>query len=125
MLRQAWQQTVLISRLRALACDTTSSAAYATRASWGSHSSDKGSQVERGSWRFMQQQGHEINPCNSPLHPAVVDGISPDESVVLSVQEAYTPTSECFGCGEGVLVRVCVVRREGACETRWCCACVL
>ena len=101
MLRQAWQQTVLISRLRALACGSSSTAAR-TAASWGSQpswaaSSDKG--IERGSWRFMQQQGHEINPCNSPLHPAVDDGISPDESVVLSVQEAYTPTSECFGCG--------------------------
>ena len=42
------------------------------------------------------------NPCNSPLHPAVDAAgleIVPDKEV-LSVQEAYTPNSECFGCGE-------------------------
>lgn len=47
----------------------------------------------------MQQQGHKLNPCNSPLHPAVNAGIQPDGNEEISVQEAYTPKSACFGCG--------------------------
>lgn len=40
------------------------------------------------------------NPCNSPLHPAVNAGLQPDASKEeLCVQEAYTPNSQCFGCG--------------------------
>lgn len=51
-------------------------------------------------WQWMVQQGHKINPCNSKLHPAVVEaGIEPEGEVELCVQEAYTPKSQCFGCG--------------------------
>lgn len=42
----------------------------------------------------------QINPCNSPLHPAVQAGIQPEGGEELSVQSAYTPKSQCFGCGE-------------------------
>jgi acyl-coenzyme A thioesterase PaaI-like protein len=45
-------------------------------------------------------QGYDVNPCNSPFHPAVEAGIEPDhEAEELPVQEAYTPESSCFGCG--------------------------
>jgi hypothetical protein len=42
----------------------------------------------------------QINPCNSQLHPAVQAGIQPEGAEELSVQQAYTPKSQCFGCGE-------------------------
>jgi hypothetical protein len=44
----------------------------------------------------------QINPCNSMLHPAVEAGIPPEGGEELSVQQAYTPKSQCFGCGESV-----------------------
>jgi hypothetical protein len=44
--------------------------------------------------------GAQINPCNSLLHPAVQAGIQPEGAEELSVQSAYTPKSQCFGCGE-------------------------
>lgn len=45
-------------------------------------------------------QGYDVNPCHSKLHPAVTEaGIDPDEDEELPVQEAYTPESECWGCG--------------------------
>lgn len=51
-------------------------------------------------WHWMVSQGHKINPCNSKLHPAVVDaGIQPEGMEELCVQQAYTPESQCFGCG--------------------------
>ncbi|CAD7700963.1 unnamed protein product [Ostreobium quekettii] len=49
-------------------------------------------------WRWLDSTGHDINPCNSRLHPAVVAGIEP-RGEAISVQEAYTPMSKCFGCG--------------------------
>lgn len=53
-------------------------------------------------WEWMKSQGHKINPCNSPLHPAVAEGLELDTSAnELSVQQAYTPNSLCFGCGPG------------------------
>lgn len=42
----------------------------------------------------------QINPCNSLLHPAVQAGIQPEGAEEVSVQQAYTPKSQCFGCGE-------------------------
>lgn len=39
-----------------------------------------------------------MNPCGSWHHPAVKAGLCPAETEK-SVQEAYTPTSTCFGCG--------------------------
>jgi hypothetical protein len=49
----------------------------------------------------MLEKGHAVNPCNSPLHPAVSEaGILPDSSQPeLCLQEAYTPESTCWGCG--------------------------
>ncbi|CAD7696630.1 unnamed protein product [Ostreobium quekettii] len=50
-------------------------------------------------WKWLASHGHEINPCNSELHPAaVMAGIAPAGEQI-SVQEAYTPLSKCFGCG--------------------------
>ncbi|DBB06145.1 TPA: hypothetical protein ACH3X3_009698 [Trebouxia sp. C0006] len=49
-------------------------------------------------WEWMRQQGHEINPCNSRHHPAVKAGIQPAADQT-PVQEAYTPSSICWGCG--------------------------
>lgn len=46
-------------------------------------------------------QGFAVNPCNSKLHPSVTEaGIEPESEEELSVQEAYTPESTCWGCGE-------------------------
>lgn len=51
-------------------------------------------------WEWLVQNGHKINPCNSMLHPAVIEaGILPEGDEVTSVQQAYTPASRCFGCG--------------------------
>lgn len=50
-------------------------------------------------WQWLVNKGHVVNPCNSHLHPAVtVAGIKP-QGEPLSVQDAYTPLSKCFGCG--------------------------
>ncbi len=40
-----------------------------------------------------------LNPCNSPLHPAVLEGVIQPQGEELPVQQAYTPQSVCFGCG--------------------------
>lgn len=38
-------------------------------------------------WEQLQQDGHRVNPCNSPNHPAVVQGVLPTpEGDELSVQ---------------------------------------
>lgn len=51
-------------------------------------------------WELLRNRGHIVNPCNSPLHPAVTNaGIEPEEGEELPVQVAYTPESSCFGCG--------------------------
>eukprot|EP00882_Tetradesmus_deserticola_P018066 GHRQ01019389.1.p1 GENE.GHRQ01019389.1~~GHRQ01019389.1.p1 ORF type:complete len:167 (+),score=13.37 GHRQ01019389.1:342-842(+) len=51
-------------------------------------------------WHWMVSQGHQINPCNSKLHPAVTEaGIQPEGGEEVAVQVAYTPKSHCFGCG--------------------------
>ena len=43
---------------------------------------------------------HQINPCRSRHHPSVnADGIEPLEGDEVAIQDAYTPESECFGCG--------------------------
>ena len=49
-------------------------------------------------WTWLQKQGAEVNPCNSALHPAVLAGLKPKGNE-RSVQEAYNPSSQCFGCG--------------------------
>ncbi|KAL4423625.1 hypothetical protein ABPG77_009212 [Micractinium sp. CCAP 211/92] len=51
-------------------------------------------------WEVLRQQGFDVNPCNSRLHPSVTEaGIEPESGEELSVQEAYTPESSCWGCG--------------------------
>ncbi|CAL5219195.1 g984 [Coccomyxa viridis] len=49
-------------------------------------------------WKWLQDRGHVVNPCNSRLHPAFSAGMAV-EGEELSVQTAYTPDSHCFGCG--------------------------
>lgn len=65
------------------------------------HESDSSNSAARSKqWKLLHHQGYDINPCNSPLHPAVtVAGIKPENSEEVCVQEAYTPESVCFGCG--------------------------
>ena len=59
-------------------------------------------------------QGFAVNPCNSKLHPSFTEaGIEPDSEEELSVQEAYTPESNCWGCGA---CRACA-----ACLLHACC----
>jgi hypothetical protein len=48
----------------------------------------------------------QINPCNSLLHPAVEAGIQPEGAEEVAVQTAYTPKSQCFGCGETQVLRL-------------------
>lgn len=43
--------------------------------------------------------GVKVNPCNSKLHPAVKELGCEPSGPELSVQEAYVPSSKCFGCG--------------------------
>ena len=73
-------------------------ARFATLGRPGAGSSGRGS---RQTWDVLKQQGFEVNPCNSPLHPAFTEaGIAVDaDHPELPVQEAYTPESACFGCG--------------------------
>jgi hypothetical protein len=77
-----------------------------------SQSSPSSADADRAArWRLLGERGHPINPCNSPLHPAVSEaGIMPDpRQPELCLQEAYTPESTCYGCGpsakEGLFLR--------------------
>ncbi|KAF5834906.1 hypothetical protein DUNSADRAFT_8177 [Dunaliella salina] len=54
---------------------------------------------DRARWKALSSQEKEINPCNSQMHPAVRAGVITVEGQELSVQEAYTAKSHCFGCG--------------------------
>lgn len=68
---------------------------------------------------FALTQGYNVNPCNSPLHPAVTEaGIEPESEEELPVQEAYTPESACFGCGPGAVdgLHLRSFRRQGGLE---------
>lgn len=65
-----------------------------------SPSSSSEAAEDKARWEMMVAQGHKINPCNSMLHPAVTEaGIMPEGQQELCVQAAYTPKSQCFGCG--------------------------
>mmetsp|Transcript_16982 Transcript_16982/g.50903 ORF Transcript_16982/g.50903 Transcript_16982/m.50903 type:complete len:257 (-) Transcript_16982:315-1085(-) len=83
-------------------CASTSVAAppppCAAASALRSLSTEASEQLEH--WKFLATQGAVINPCNSPLHPAVQSGLQPADGEVLSVQQAYTPNSKCFGCGQ-------------------------
>ncbi|KAJ9516966.1 hypothetical protein QJQ45_027394, partial [Haematococcus lacustris] len=87
---------------------------------WSSKS-NLGSKEAWASWHALVNQLDEerINPCNSKLHPAVVEGVLQAGAYLhtpvapqgeeLCVQEAYTSQSTCFGCGpshpEGLKLR--------------------
>ena len=52
-------------------------------------------------WNVLVNQGHELNPCGSKFHPAQQAGVLGDVEVPeRSLQEAYTPLSTAYGCGE-------------------------
>ncbi|EFJ40497.1 hypothetical protein VOLCADRAFT_99697 [Volvox carteri f. nagariensis] len=51
------------------------------------------------SWEQLKNDGVRVNPCQSPHHPAAIEGVVELEGEELSVQEAYNPDSRCFGCG--------------------------
>lgn len=83
-----------------LGARTTATPALHAALQWLQHR-DYGAIPPTGNqWEWMKSQGHKINPCNSPLHPAVAEGLELEQdSAELSVQEAYTPSSLCYGCG--------------------------
>ena len=56
-------------------------------------------------WKRLRDAGEKVNPCNSPLHPAVKAGtVAAADAPRLSVQAAYDPRGMCFGCGAWVLL---------------------
>jgi hypothetical protein len=69
------------------------------------HGGGRTNKDARAQWEaLVKTQGSDvINPCNSKLHPAVLLGIAKVQGEELCVQEAYTPSSRCFGCGECVV----------------------
>ncbi len=50
-------------------------------------------------WGLLKDRGVSVNPCRSALHPSAEEGIPIEEGEELPIQQAYTPSSECFGCG--------------------------
>ena len=60
-------------------------------------------------WTLLKDQGIDVNPCRSSFHPSCAEGIEPGEGEEVPIQLAYTPESECFGCGpsskEGLRLR--------------------
>ena len=79
----------------------SSRAASSLPADRASGSGGAGPAVDSVQWKRLQEAGEKINPCNSPLHPAVKAGTLPLPSAAprLSVQAAYDPRGMCFGCG--------------------------
>mmetsp|Transcript_14699 Transcript_14699/g.41369 ORF Transcript_14699/g.41369 Transcript_14699/m.41369 type:complete len:211 (-) Transcript_14699:602-1234(-) len=62
----------------------------------------KARKAEEQRWKLLSKATPEdVNPCNSPYHPAArLEVIQmPDEGGQLSVQDAYSPSGKCFGCG--------------------------
>jgi hypothetical protein len=57
-------------------------------------------------WKALLEEGHVINPCKSLHHPAAKAGFETPIGEPLSLQEAYTPMSTCFGCGTASLWRI-------------------
>ncbi|PSC69292.1 thioesterase superfamily [Micractinium conductrix] len=75
-----------------------SSCTCGSRGARWAHSS--GHRLSGSQWEVLRNQGFAVNPCNSRLHPSFTEaGIEPDQEEELSVQEAYTPESTCWGCG--------------------------
>ncbi|GLI67750.1 hypothetical protein VaNZ11_012004 [Volvox africanus] len=67
-------------------------------ASFLRHQSDQTAGTS-SSWGQLKKDGVRVNPCQSPHHPAAVEGVAEPEGEELCVQEAYNPESKCFGCG--------------------------
>jgi hypothetical protein len=70
----------------------------------GSCSSARGFATERAraEWERLRARGEEINPCNSPAHPAAVAGVEGavnPEKEQKSIQQSYDAHSQCFVCG--------------------------
>jgi acyl-coenzyme A thioesterase PaaI-like protein len=80
---------------------------YSTRFFSGSIDGGRDSVAKTGSgtdgtsrrWGMLKDKGIDINPCRSAFHPSRLEGIEIPEGEEVSIQEAYTPESECFGCG--------------------------
>ena len=54
----------------------------------------------REEWARLVHEGHDVNPCNSPKHPAALAGIPlVDGKPMLSIQASYDEHSQCFVCG--------------------------
>jgi len=54
----------------------------------------------REEWAHLVHEGHDVNPCNSPKHPAALAGIPlVDGKPMLSIQASYDEHSQCFVCG--------------------------
>ncbi|EFN51182.1 hypothetical protein CHLNCDRAFT_59311 [Chlorella variabilis] len=87
----AWALTGGTAAAAAADTDSRGSRSYA-------HSSRRS--LSGSQWEVLRNQGFAVNPCNSKLHPSVTEaGIEPESEEELSVQEAYTPESTCWGCG--------------------------
>jgi hypothetical protein len=70
----------------------------------GSCSSARGFATERAraEWERLRARGEDINPCNSPAHPAAVAGVEGavnPEKEQKSIQQSYDAHSQCFVCG--------------------------
>lgn len=57
--------------------------------------------TQRQQWRELARAGVDVNPCNSPKHPAAIAGIAPVDAnkAKRSLQEAYDPYCIDFVCG--------------------------
>lgn len=75
-----------------------SAALYQSRLNVPSCSQANVAAAKKSTWKTLQDQGFDVNPCGSWHHPAVKAGLRPAENEK-SIQEAYTPSSTCFGCG--------------------------
>ncbi|CAG9462459.1 unnamed protein product [Pedinophyceae sp. YPF-701] len=62
--------------------------------------SDATPEKDAAAWRALHGSGNmQINPCNSPHHPAARAGVAAPSGKERSIQESYTPNGKCFGCG--------------------------
>ena len=50
-------------------------------------------------WALLKERGVNVNPCRSALHPSTDEAVDVEQGEELSIQQAYTPDSTCFGCG--------------------------
>ena len=57
--------------------------------------------TQRQQWSELARAGVDVNPCNSPKHPAAIAGVAPVDAnkARRSLQEAYDPYCIDFVCG--------------------------